>query len=358
MKYKCSNGHEHYAAALPERCPVCGSSLLRVLSDGPAGTSSGSVRPLGAGAGPIFQSAGVPPVIGPDAPAARRRPLWRLAAGAVAVIIGLGIVGGLLYLVLGRNDTDRELASVAAKHDNAVGLVIISGQRNGEPFSEPLATAWAIGEKLFVSNGHVVQPVAEALTNGFAAFIVLNKNPEKKFRVTEAIVHPRFKEKLLGIEGKDPVVPVCDLGLLLVDAPVPNRFKVAPESELRKLDSGYRVAYLGFPMEKMAGQGVDAHSPVANMQSGIITSTTDWWLSKAPFEKSFLLAHNLATTGGSSGSPIFNTAGEVVGVLSAGNFTFQLNLRTGVITRIPSAVLVNFAQRIDLLSDIYPERHR
>jgi len=30
MKYECSNGHENYAAVLPERCSVCGSGLLRI----------------------------------------------------------------------------------------------------------------------------------------------------------------------------------------------------------------------------------------------------------------------------------------------------------------------------------------
>ena len=56
-----------------------------------------------------------------------------------------------------------------------------------------------------------------------------------------------------------------------------------------------------------------------------------------------------------SGSPIFNANGEVVGILSAGNIIGQINLETGKPARAPSAVLVNFAQRIDVLRDIYPE---
>jgi S1-C subfamily serine protease len=177
-------------------------------------------------------------------------------------------------------------------------------------------------------------------------------------RVIEAIVHPKYGQEILNIEGKDPVVPGYDIGLLRVDTAVPNRFRIAGESELRKLDSGYRVAYLGFPMESLSGGGVDSHNPVANMQSGIITSTTDYWLSKAPFDKALLLAHNLAATGGASGSPIFNASGEVVGVLSAGNIVGQVSAKTGKITRAPSAALINFAQRIDLLREIYPDYPR
>ncbi|HOS76375.1 MAG TPA: serine protease, partial [Verrucomicrobiota bacterium] len=331
-------------------------------SDGGAAARAGGAGAPGGGGfappGAVFQSAGAPPVMTPEAPARRRRPLWWLAVCGAAALAGLGVLGGLLYLVLWHKDTDGKMAAVAGKYEDAVGVVILAGQRNGQAFSTPMATAWAVGAREFVSNGHVAKPVAEALSNGWGAFIVLNKHPERKFRVTEARVHPRFNQRLVSIEGKEPAVPAYDIGLLRVDEPVPNRFRVAPDWKLRKVDSGCRVAYLGFPMENMVGEGVDARNPVANMQSGIITSTTDWWLAKAPFEKSLLLAHNLAATGGASGSPIFNADGEVVGVLSAGNMTLQLNVETGQLTRTPSAVLINYAQRIDLLRDIYPDYPR
>ena len=358
MKYKCSNGHENYATVLPERCSVCGSGLLRVLSDGPGAASGGAARSPGAGGGSavpphLRQSTGAPPIIAPGAPVARRKPVWLLAAaGAAASIVVIALI---VWAVLARKDTDHQMATVAKQYEDAVGVVILAGQKDGQPFSVPIATAWAVGEKVFVSNAHVAQPVAEALTKGLAAFIVLNKNPERKFRIVEAIVHPRFGQKILNLEGKDPVVPVYDIGLLRVDTAVPNRFRIAGESELRKLDSGYRVAYLGFPMENLSGGGVDSHNPVANMHSGIITSTTDYWLSKAPFDKMLLLSHSLAATGGASGSPVFNAAGEVVGVLSAMNIVGQVDAKTGDVTRAPSAALINFAQRIDLLREIYPD---
>ncbi len=357
MKYKCSNGHENFAEALPERCPVCAATLLRVLSGASAAAPTAAARssaPSPGNANPAWQSAAVPPVATPGAPA-RRKPVWVFAVAGVAALGVLGVLGGLLFLLLGRNDTDRQMARAAKQYENAVGIVIIAGQKGGQSFSAPIATAWAVGDRVFVSNAHVAKPVAEALAKGLAAFIVLNKNPEKKFRVVEAIAHPKYGEKLLNIEGKDPAVPAYDVGLLRVDAPVPNKFKLAPEAELRKLDSGCRVAYLGFPMENLSGGGVDPANPVANMQSGIITSTTDYWLSKAPFEKALLLSHNLAAAGGASGSPIFNQAGQVVGVLSAGNIAIQLDAQSGQPARTPSAALINFAQRIDLLRDIYPD---
>ncbi len=368
MKYKCSNGHENVAYKLPEHCPVCGSSLLRILSAGGAGDPPPPPKltpppPVVPGAPPppvspptVAPAPATPPPIAPSAaaiPPARSKSVWSLllAVAGLALLVGLAI-----WAFRGRGDTDRQMAEVAKQYEDAVGVVILAGQKDGQPFSTPIATAWAIDDRVFVSNGHVAQPVAEALANGWSAFIVLNKHPEKKFRITGAICHPKFGEKLLNVDGKEPAVPVYDVGLLKVDAPVPRKFRIAASAELHKLDSGYRVAYLGFPMENLSGGGVDPHNPVANMQSGIITSTTDYWLSKAPFEQALLLAHNLAATGGASGSPIFNASGEVVGVLSAGNIIGQIDFKTGQPTRAPSAALINFAQRIDVLADIYPER--
>ncbi|MEY3775517.1 MAG: hypothetical protein RLZZ129_2297, partial [Verrucomicrobiota bacterium] len=54
------------------------------------------------------------------------------------------------------------------------------------------------------------------------------------------------------------------------------------------------------------------------------------------------------------GSPMFNTRGEVVTILNAGNIIGTIN-RDGNVVRAPSAVMVNCAQRVDLLRDIWPE---
>jgi hypothetical protein len=59
-----------------------------------------------------------------------------------------------------------------------------------------------------------------------------------------------------------------------------------------------------------------------------------------------LIEHSLPSAGGASGSPIFDSRGQVVALLSGGN---NIASKDG---RIPNAALVNFAQRADLLRDL------
>jgi len=289
-------------------------------------------------------------------PAPKRKPEWILPAAIGGGILLAVLIGIFIWFAISRHNSDEALAAAARKHEGAVGLVVIETE-NG-PW--PCATAWAIDKKLFATNSHVTEDVREALARGETVFIVINKHPSQQLHVTAAYSHPKYSSEVPNLDGKPPAVPAYDVGLLVTDASAPDFFPIAAESELRKLRSGYRVAFLGFPMEGLFGGGVDFRNPVATMQSGIITSVTDFWLSGVDFDHSFLIQHNLGATGGASGSPIFNENGEVVALLSAGNIIHQaIPLANGQIgtTRAPSGVMINFAQRVDLLNELVKTDH-
>lgn len=276
---------------------------------------------------------------------------WLWATVGVLLLAGAGVAA---YFLRGPED-GQALADVAKEYSNAVGLVVIvhPDLEDGKPTA--MATAWAVAPRVFATNSHVSKPVAEVLAKGGSAYVVINRMPDRKLKITRAVVHPRYEKPELNFEGKQTAVPAYDVGLLHVDEDAPKVFRLPARGELERLDSGYRIAYLGFPMEGMAGGGVEMRSPVATMQAGIVTSATDYWLSQASFDKRLLIQHSLGAAGGASGSPIFNARGEVVAILNAGNIIGVVSFETGNVTRAPSGVMVNFAQRVDLLRDIWPE---
>jgi hypothetical protein len=245
---------------------------------------------------------------------------------------------------------DSSLAEVAKKFEQAVGLVVVSTP-NGPV---PMATAWAVDRNHFATNSHVTEGVREYRSKGHDCYIVLNKRPESVFRIEEVISHPNYGRVGMSSEGREPAAAPYDVGIFRVDGTLPVWFGVAPEAELKKIDSGYRVAYLGFPMEEVNAGGVDPRRPVATMQSGIVTANTDWWLSHRDFNERLLVHHNLSSSGGASGSPVFNTKGQVVALHSAGNYTIGLSYEQGEpsVTRIKSGLQISYAQRADLLREL------
>jgi predicted component of type VI protein secretion system len=273
----------------------------------------------------------------------------------IVVLAAAMLLAGPVWLAVSRlsaTTEDAQLAAAARQLEPCVGLVVVVVPTPNGERSAPIATAWAVGAHTFATNAHVAQPVKDALAKGDAVFVVINKNPNLRYKVVSAEPHPKFGQKTVDAEGKDPAIAPYDVGLLTVNETLTARAPMASADELAQLDSGERIAYLGFPMEGLAGGGVDIQNPVATMQSGIVTSVTDYWLSKADAAHRLLIQHNLGATGGASGSPVFNTRGEVVGILCAGNIIGQVDVDTGQETRAPSGVMINFAQRVDVLNDL------
>jgi hypothetical protein len=248
-------------------------------------------------------------------------------------------------------NADDALARAARRYEKAIGVVIVGLPSGPQPF----ASAWGVGPRAFATNSHVTEGAKEYMAKGLPVYVVINKNPDLRYTVTRAISHPKYGGPGPNSDGRPPAVGGYDVGILEVDGTLAAWMPVAPSDELRKIDSGYRIAYLGFPMEEVQGGGVDPRSPVATMQSGIVTANTDWWLSGSNPEDRLLVQHNLSSSGGASGSPVFNTKGQVVALHSAGNSNTSIVVEGDKITktRRKSGVQINYAQRADLLNDIY-----
>lgn len=239
-------------------------------------------------------------------------------------------------------NADEALMRFAKQYEKAIGVVLTDTGQGGS-----IGTAWGVGPNTFATNAHVAGPAQEALAAGRSVRIYINKHPELTYGVTKATTHPRYGSTESGM-------PINDVGILEVDGKLESWFPVAQTAELQNVDSGYRVAYLGFPSgENMTA--VDPRSPVATMQTGIVTSVTDWQGGVGTAENRLLVQHNLSSTGGASGSPVFNAKGQVIALHNAGNYSFGVVTQGGkkIERRLKSGLQIGYAQRADLLADIY-----
>jgi len=240
------------------------------------------------------------------------------------------------------------------------------------------ATAWAFAPDKLATNAHVT----EALKGRENQFILIGSNKES-IKIKSVQSHPGYLgfKNYKTTQGKltwgefTPlnVINEYDVGIIEIDPstplPVdpatgkPAMLELASEDELKELKAGAAVAYAGFPTENTAGASVAIDAP-PTLQFGNITALTDVFMCRAAADDQLLIQHSAPVTGGVSGSPLIDKSGKVIGIVNGGNTANVLKddgsakdeknaevLKKGTV-RLPSAVLINFAQRADLLKDL------
>lgn len=236
------------------------------------------------------------------------------------------------------------LEMLAQRYLPSVG-VVVAGMETGSPI--PLGTAWiAAGRGVVITNAHVAEGVAEAHTQaGMSAWVIFS-GQSQPCRIRRALIHPEYAQS----QAKGHIIPSCDVAVLELETPPPHAgLPLANRGKLFTLRELQSVAYLGFPMENLAG-GTNLERPKAIAKKGVISSLEDWHMrhSDDPAQRQ-LIKHDLGVAGGASGSPLFDEAGDVVGIISAGNMEQLYDPQAKRMRRTPNGVLLNFAQRIDVL---------
>ena len=327
-----------------------------------------------------------------DATGSRRIGLFAGVGAAVA------IVAGLIFFVVTRGNVEALQVSDAEQTDaidvldgrademeddlivlgadlpeimlsarDSVYLIIYQGADGGET---GIGTAFVVAPGTVATNAHVAKWVGrlEAGEGIVLRSPAIEGQDSIDIPVLGAALHPGYDAfadlwqdyvpvRLNASKGIDPVRSAgsaCDLATLTVaaSAPLGPVLPLATEVHQRRLAPGHAVASVGFPMEGMAMEGVNVVRPVPQSQIGRVTSLTTFFNTSedetdwGPGQRNILLQHSIPGTGGSSGSPILNGAGEVVGVLSAVNFAIVDG------QRIPTGVGVNYAQRSTLLQEL------
>jgi V8-like Glu-specific endopeptidase len=289
---------------------------------------------------------------------ARRASRRSLAIGLAALVLA---IGGAAAILMGTREEPIEAALARARP--SVYLVLA---RDAAGTEAPRGTAWVIAPGTLATNAHVVEPVLEDMKKGLKVFVRSGVAPHDSVEVTAAVKHPHYEalqralDRFLPVDDRGARSGFSlgyDVGLLRVapNAKLAPPLKVAAMATLEKLDAGQPAAIVGYPTEELLAGGFNIRSPSAHTHVARLTSVTDYFLVAGDPRHRHLLHHALPSAGGASGSPIFDARGEVIGLHNAANMLFISDYRDRIV-RVPSASLINFGQRADLVVELLENR--
>jgi S1-C subfamily serine protease len=230
-------------------------------------------------------------------------------------------------------------SQIARANHDAVFLVTVKTGAAEEGF----CTAFAVKTDRLVTNAHCVAAAEDYKKRGGAIWVVQNGHPERRLPV----------ERMKRIGGFQPnagaITP--DVGWLKVsgDQPLRAMVSLAPSTEYLKLATGDVMFTYGFP-----GRLADASAPEATFVEGVVGRITTIDGRAGDVKEERLIQHSAFTSGGTSGSPIFDATGHVVAVNTGGYAeASQAGGAQPVVSR--SLPGYNFGMRVDLVEELLSE---
>ena len=262
-------------------------------------------------------------------------------------------------------ESDARLRDALALAKSSVYLLLA---KNAEgQVVETWATAWVVDRArgLLATNAHVVDGFDSLRKDGRQLVARSSSAPVRDFVVRAVRPHPgyaafrRLVSEYLPLTSRGRVeaqfAGACDAALVELEAPegLAAALPLATPARLAALRAGDKVGFVGYPMEDLPADGVNVAQPEPTTQFGHVTAVTDFFFARSLAGDGQLVQNSLPGTGGASGSPILDADGQVVAIYNAANFAQALDpQRAEGITRIPSAVLVNYGQRADLIREL------
>ena len=234
---------------------------------------------------------------------------------------------------------------------DAADSVWLLGVSDGQGTFAPIGTGWVIAEGKLATNAHVLQQMAD-IGGLFESPVFVGRNDGSEIALSsDFAIHPAY-ERWGGNSGPlihqfqgdaaDALVPMNlifpgDVGL--IDVVSGDAGSPLPLADSANAAASPAVGYVGYPMENIAGL------PSQQALSGRVTASTDFFFGEDPAGENLLIHYDAVTVGGSSGSPLFNDRGEVVGIVCAGS-SAQMALGG----RAPMGI--NYAQDIRLATEL------
>ena len=225
-----------------------------------------------------------------------------------------------------------------------------------------IGTGFSVTEETIVTNGHIIDALVQ-LDDQFQDFnLRFGTELEAEWIVvqnlTSSLVYKWnyfFIDEYSTHRQWNPAdLASPDVGTLHVrDGSITRLIPLAAVSEALRVRVGTRVATLGFPGELQGGD-LDHLYPIATFKDGTVSAV------RPPFQgerytprDTYVVQHNLDLSGGTSGSPIFDTTGKVLAVNNAGIANVVLTLG-GAPARVSQAAL-GFGIRADKIHELLDE---
>jgi hypothetical protein len=261
---------------------------------------------------------------------ARRRDASETAAATKALSEEIAAVRAEAQAALSAVIAPETVASASA----SVYLIVVNGSARGTAFvidrdKGMLATAAHTADSLKLEEGDKV--------------FILNRASHKPIPVKGKRLHAGYGAFRLLVEEYQPIrknssiyaplaAPVRDLafdaGLITVD-PIdsetgqnrlgPN-LKIAAEEKLVALAPGSPIAVIGYPYDTL-DDGLTPDAAISRVDRGVISAMIAPLDTAADAEDPVvanLIIHRLSTAGGSSGSPVIDAEGDVIGIHTHG----------------------------------------
>ena len=222
----------------------------------------------------------------------------------------------------------RAGADIARANRAAIWLVAVHAPTGQE---EGFCSAFAVADDRLITNAHCVAAAEDLRRRGGQILVVQNGDARVRFTVE------RMKRIAGFVPGGAGISP--DVGWLEVEGHLPARVALAPAAEYEALATGDPMFTYGFP-----GRLADVAAPEATFVEGVIGRVTTLDGRAGDVRERRLIQHSAFTSGGTSGSPIFNAAGHVVAV-NTGGYVDKARALAGY----------NFGMRIDLAEELLSE---
>ena len=253
-----------------------------------------------------------------------RRLKWMIAAVATVLILGGTGLGIYLY----RNRSVQYIQQTQVNYGEAVGsavaaanrysIFLMAGVSEETHTYQGFCTAFALSVDVLATNAHCAEQALHRFGN---PIVLMNGMSAKSYPIVRVSAHPGFRDGQIS----------TDVGLIRIKGQLPYAVTLADETELKQVLPGMPVFLYGFP-----GRLNNVSAPEATFVTGEIGRVTALSQRPGSFAENVLIQHSAFTSAGTSGSPLFNGAGHVIGI-NTGGYTENGQALTGY----------NFGLRID-----------